>query len=99
MNLVIPKILKGNLRAGVEKMYECPVDDFDISKINISASQSYQALSTSPEIFIVIEGGAVVNGTTSNFAVKRGDSFIVLPNENYNIRASGECELYKAFVS
>jgi mannose-6-phosphate isomerase len=95
---IIPKILTGTIRGGVETLYDCPVEDFDIAKINISANQSYQALSTSPEIFIVIEGGAVVNGTGVNFLVKRGDSFIIFPNENYSIRSSGNCELYKAFV-
>ena len=95
---IIPKVLKGTLRGGVENMYDCPVDDFDISKINLTSNNSYQALSTSPEIFIVIEGGAVVNGSGLNISIKRGDSFIILPNENYSIRSSGNCELYKAFV-
>lgn len=95
---VIPKILRGTLRSGVENMYDCPVEDFDISKINLSANQSYQALSASPEIFIVIEGGAVINGSGVNFSIKRGDSFIILPNENYQITSSGNCEIYKAFV-
>ncbi len=93
-----PNILKGTLRAGVETLYDCPVDDFDIAKINLSENNSYQALSTSPEIFIVIEGGAVVNGNGINFSVKRGESFIIFPNENYHITSSGNCELYKAFV-
>ena len=95
---IIPNILKGTLRSGVETLYDCPVDDFDIAKINLSENSSYQALSTSPEIFIVIEGGAVVNGNGINFSVKRGESFIIFPHENYRITSSGNCELYKAFV-
>ena len=96
---VVPKILKGTVRAGVETLYECPVEDFDISKINLNVGNAYKALSASPEIFIVMDGGAVVNGHGVNFSVKRGDSFIVFPNENYSISSSGNCELYKAFVS
>ncbi|MBS4042531.1 MAG: mannose-6-phosphate isomerase, class I [Chitinophagaceae bacterium] len=96
---VVPKILKGSVRAGVERLYDCPVDDFDIAKINLNVNNSYTALSASPEIFIVMDGGAVVNGNGVNFSVKRGDSFIVFPNENYSISSSGNCELYKAFVS
>ena len=94
---VKPEILKGELRAQVEKMYKCPVDDFDISLIQIDANKSYKALSASPEIFIVMEGGAVVDGNCINFSVKRGESFIIFSNENYSIKSSGYCELYKAY--
>ena len=94
---IIPKILKGENRGEVENTYECPVDDFEISKINLSADKIYHALSTSPEIFIVIEGGAIFNGELVNLNVKRGDCILVLPNENYSIASSGNCELYKAY--
>ena len=94
---VKPEILKGELREQVEKMYKCPVDDFDISLIQIDATKSYKALSASPEIFIVMEGGAVVDANGINFSVKRGESFIIFPNENYSIKSSGYCELYKAY--
>ena len=96
---IIPKVMKGESIGTIEKNYHCPVPDFDISKIELNAGNSYTALSVSPEIFIVIEGGAVVNGTNVNMNLKKGDSFLVLPNENYSIAASGNCELYKAFVS
>ncbi|MFY7964488.1 MAG: mannose-6-phosphate isomerase, class I [Chitinophagaceae bacterium] len=96
---VIPNILKGNSIGNLEKNYPCPVPDFDISKIALNAGNTYTALSSSPEIFIVIEGGAVVNGSNTNITIKKGDCFMVLPNEDYKISASGYCELYKAFVS
>ena len=96
---IIPKVMKGESIGIIEKNYHCPVPDFDISKIELNAGNSYTALSASPEIFIVIEGGAVVNGTNVNMKLKKGDSFLVLPNENYSIAAIGNCELYKAFVS
>ena len=82
----------------LEKNYQCPVHDFDISKIELSAGKTYTALSSSPEIFIVIDCGAVVNGNNTNITIKKGDCFMVLPNEEYKISASGHCELYKAFV-
>lgn len=96
---VIPNIMKGESLGAFEKNYRCPVPDFDISKIELNAGNAYTALSTSPEIFIAIEGGAIVNGANTNISIKKGDCFLVLPNENYSITASGHCELYKAFVS
>jgi mannose-6-phosphate isomerase len=95
---VTPQIMKGESNGALEKNYACPVPDFDISKIELSAGKTYSALAISPEIFIVIDGGAVVNGRNTNITIKKGDCFMVLPNEEYKISASGNCELYKAFV-
>jgi mannose-6-phosphate isomerase len=94
---VVPNILSGDKVDAFEKTYPCPVPDFKISKINIEASNSFNALSTSPEIVIVIDGGCIVNGNNVNIAVKRGEAFFVLPNENYSIVSSGNCELYRAY--
>ena len=95
---IIPKVMQGESIGTIEKNYHCPIPDFDISKIEFNAGNTYTALSTSPEIFIVIEGGAVVNGTNVNVSIKKGDCLLVLPNENYSINVSGHCEIYKAFV-
>jgi len=95
---VTPSVMKGENIGTLEKKYPCPVPDFDISKIELTAGKTYNALAISPEIFIVIEGGAVVNSANVNITIKKGDCFMVLPNEEYKISASGNCELYKAFV-
>lgn len=68
---IVPKVMKGESVGTIEKKYHCPVPDFDISKIELNAGNSYKALSASPEIFIAIEGGAVVNGTNININIKK----------------------------
>lgn len=95
---IIPNIMKGENFGTNEKKYPCPVPDFAISKIELAAGQTYTALSTSPEIYIATEGGAIVNGTNINTTIKKGECFLVLPNEDFKITASGNCEFYKAFV-
>lgn len=95
---VIPKVMKGEAVGKNEKRYPCPVPDFSVSKIEVNAGETYNALSASPEIIIVIDGGAVINGAGVNISLKRGESIFVLPNENYSITATGHCELYKAYV-
>ncbi len=95
---IVPNILKGDTVGSNEKNYKCPVPDFDISKIELNADNSYKALSTSPEIHIVIDGDCIVNGKNVNMSVKSGEAFMVFPNENYSITSSGHCELYKAYV-
>ena len=96
---IVPKIMQGEPFGNAERRYDCPVPDFDISKIELNVSSSYKALSSSPEIFIVIDGGAIVNGTNVNMNIKKGECVMIFPNENYSITASGHCELYKAYVS
>lgn len=95
---VTPKVMKGEAAGKNEKKYPCPVPDFSVSKIEINAGETYTSLSSSPEIIIAVEGGAVVNANEVNITLKKGESIFVLPNENYSIAATGYCELYKAYV-
>lgn len=96
---VIPKIMNAtSSHLSVEKIYDCPVPDFKISCITTNNGNLYNALSQSPEIIIVIQGGVVVNSNNINFTAKQGECFMVLPNTNYTITSSGLSELYKAYV-
>lgn len=92
---IVPNVMKGNSSMTGEKIYPCPVPDFGIAKIELSAQISYQNLSSSLEIILVTEGGAVIN---NQLVLKRGEAVAILANENYQISASGHCTLFKAFV-
>ena len=92
---VIPEIMTGNTAREGEKIYPCPVPDFGISKIELVPGGTYNAVANSPEILIVTEGGALVNNT---MVLKRGEVVTMLPGLEYNIQASGNAVLFKAFV-
>jgi len=92
---IVPNIMTGNIVLPGEKIYPCPVPDFGMAKIELSASVSYTNSASSLEILIVTDGGAVVNNT---LALKRGEAFAVFAGESYTIQASGNCTLFKAFV-
>lgn len=94
---VIPNVMKG-VGSGVEKNYNCPVPDFGIMKIDLTGTETYQALSTSLEIFIAVEGGCIVNAEGVNLVIKQGEAFAVLPHQHYSVSSSGKCLLFKAFV-
>ncbi len=92
---IIPNVMKGSeIRIG-EKNYPCPVPDFAISKISLHGNSSYTNSTEGLELFIVTEGGAVINNHT---VVKKGEALCMLPGAAYEIQSSGECTLYKAFV-
>jgi mannose-6-phosphate isomerase len=92
---VIPEIMAGNPAREGEKIYPCPVPDFGISKIELIPGGTYSAIANSPEIMIVTEGGALINNT---MVLKRGEVVAMLPGLEYNIQASGNAVLFKAFV-
>ena len=92
---IVPNVMPGNLVLPGEKIYPCPVADFGITKIELSANISYSSHSSSLEIMIVTEGGAVINNT---LVLKRGEAVAIWADEQYTIEASGNCTLFKAFV-
>ena len=90
-----PKVMQGNIILPGEKVYPCPVADFGLAKIDLTATTSYQSKASSLEIFVVTEGGALVN---NSLVLKRGEAFAVFADKFYTIEASGNCTLFKAFV-
>lgn len=92
---IVPEIMMGNPARVGEKIYPCPVPDFGISKIELNAGSTYNASAGSLEIILVTEGGTLVN---NNIVLKRGEVIAVLPGAEYELSASGNCTLFKAFV-
>lgn len=92
---VVPEVMKGIPAGQGEKIYPCPVPDFGISKIELSAGSEYEATAVTPEMVIVTEGGALVN---NSLVLKRGEAMVMLPGGHYQVYASGNCTLFKAFV-
>ncbi len=92
---IIPEIMMGNSARVGEKVYPCPVPDFGISKIELNAGSTYNASAESFEIILVTEGGTLVN---NSIVLKRGEVIALLPGAEYELSASGNCILFKAFV-
>jgi mannose-6-phosphate isomerase len=91
---VEPNILTGQVSTTGEIDYPLPVEDFGVSAIKLENGREYVSKSKSAEIFIVMEGEA----NCDNITCKRGEAFVVLPNEEYTIRGIENVVLYKAFV-
>lgn len=84
---IVPDIMQGNPLLSGEKIYPCPVSDFGIAKIELSATVSYSGRAGSLEIIIVTEGGAFINNT---LVLKRGEAVAILAGESYSIESSGD---------
>ena len=89
-----PNILTGEVSTTGEIVYPVPVKDFGISAIKLENGREYVSKSKSAEIFLVMQGEAQCDDITC----KRGEVFVVLPDEEYTIRGIENVVIYKAFV-
>lgn len=92
---VIPSIMDGKDIGYGEKRYDCPVPDFGISKIELGTGEVCPGKSSSLEILIATEGGAIID---HHITLKKGEVLGILPDTTYKIESTGHCVLFKAFV-
>lgn len=92
---ITPAIMNGRDIGYGEKRYDCPVPDFGISNIVLDTNQAYPGQSSSFEIIIATEGGAIIN---NHMTLKKGEVVGILPDTSYKIESTGHCVLFKAFV-
>ncbi len=94
---IIPAVIKGNNLGNGEQNYPCPVPDFGISKIELSAAQTHTGKASSLEIIVVMEGEMRLTGSVS-LSLKKGEAVAILPEETYIISTREKLLAYKAFV-
>ena len=93
---VTPAILKGQNRRDGERVFHFPVPEFSLTHLLLSSNTQFEDKAISPEIWVVIEGGVIIN---QQLVVKKGEAFIVFPGQSYQLLSSGNTSLYKAFVA
>ena len=93
---IVPNILKGQNRRDGEYVFHFPVPDFSLTHVLLNSDTSFEDKANSPEIWMVIEGGVIIN---QQLVVKKGEAFIVFPGQSYQLLSSGKTSLYKAFVA
>ncbi len=94
---IVPNVMKGEKINEAEKKYPCPVPDFGIHKLTLKKNERVDGLTSSLEIWTVMQGSANIQGSNS-LPVRKGQSFAILPNERFTIAANEDALLYKAFV-
>jgi len=93
----VVNIMPGERKGEGEVIYNCPVPDFGISKIVLTAGQQATGVSQSLEIIVVIDGSLQVEGGNTVRAIK-GEAIAVLPGENYTLTTGSNVLAYKAYV-
>jgi mannose-6-phosphate isomerase len=94
---VIPKIIEGNLSSdGLERIYPTPAPDFEVSKIDLKAGDTYKHTAKSAEILILMEGSAVVKDAATSIALHKGQSVFTEFEAVYEITTTDKASLFKA---
>ena len=69
----IPNIMLGNLQDdGIERIYSTPAPDFELSKIDITKSDTYQSKSKTAQILIVIDGEGTIKEGKETLDLSKG---------------------------
>jgi len=90
-----PMIIEGTKPCMGESVYPAPTKDFGIATITLDGSFAYSHQAQSIDMFLVVEGGCVVNNQMS---IKSGEAFAVFPGTSIELNSSGKTLIYRAFV-
>jgi len=91
---VDPKILQGEQVSDTERVYRTPAPDFELSRIDLQAKQTYAQTATAPDTLIVLEGKVEADGKT----YERGEIFFAPAGTTYSIKAVEKATLFRATV-
>lgn len=97
----VPKILKGNLQKdGLERVFETPASDFELSKIQIPVLKSYKSISKTPQVLLLLDGQIKIKESNSKslYLLSKGESVFLKANCKYEIISKVESTVYKAKV-
>ncbi|WP_299060321.1 mannose-6-phosphate isomerase, class I [uncultured Polaribacter sp.] len=95
----IPEILKGNINLeNGETVFKTKAIDFELSKISLNDTITYNKTSTSIEILIALEGSATIKDNSFSLALNKGECVLINANTNYKIETNSNIEIYKASV-
>lgn len=82
-----------------EDCYISPGQEFRLSRIRLRRGDTYENRTDSTEIFLNLHGQVQVSTLDSKMVLKRGESFIILADKQYQVNAIEEdASLFRAFI-
>ena len=95
---VTPQLLQAQPISDLESVYPTPSADFQLSRLEIKASQTYEYTATAAEIIIVMEGEIAAKTLDKSFERQKGEVVFVEANTTYQFYAPTKALLFKATV-
>ena len=93
----IPNILTGDEQAdGLERIYKSPAPDFELSKVSLKPTSTYESTASTVEVIIVLEGNVKATSGEESLDLTKGEVFSVSAGDFYQLNSSEKTILYKA---
>jgi mannose-6-phosphate isomerase len=94
----IPDIIHGSERNG-EKVFITPVEDFEVSVIQLNANEELTLKISATSIFLLVQGKCEVKADDSTILLEIGSpAGIVFPDTSLNMKASEDALVFRATV-
>jgi mannose-6-phosphate isomerase len=91
-----PEIMPGDIFGKLIR-YNCPIPDFQLQALTLSAGESFSDHSKGPEIWIMMKGRADWTGFRS-VHTQQGQAVFMLPDEYFTLHAIEDSQLFRAIV-
>jgi mannose-6-phosphate isomerase len=95
-----PRLIEGH--AGdppPELLYDTPVPDFSLGRIDLGPGDGYARTAYSAEILLVLEGDVRLTGCGKEIALGRGQSAVLFAGTDFRLKAGSDgAELFRAAV-
>jgi len=88
-----PKIIKST---SAETFYEAPVPEFGLYQYEIASGYKKHVVSTSAEIYLVLEGEATLSSNNTSLVLGKGEAAFVYADTDVEIRANAGGVVYRA---
>lgn len=93
----IPNVMSGTLQEdGFERTYKTSAPDFELSKIELTVSNTYQSKAKTAQIIILIEGSATIVEGDKVLNLIKGESAFLTARSKYHISTPSSTIIYKA---
>jgi mannose-6-phosphate isomerase len=94
----VPHIIHGKPVSSTEQVFTTPAPDFELSRIRLKAGDNSRLTITDADIFLVLQGSALVSDGTTEELYKKGESFMAVNNAVIQLHSAAGAELFRASV-
>jgi mannose-6-phosphate isomerase len=93
-----PKILSGQKRNNVERVYKTPAPDFELSKFELEEGLTANFVTSTADILFLKEGLVTISDGEKNLELKSGEAVIAFKGSDIEISSHSASSLYRATV-
>ena len=95
---IIPNILQGSKRNGVEEVYQTPAPDFELSRFLLANGQTASFIARTADILFVEKGKVTITDKETSLGLQSGESAVVMSGTNVQLSAGEDSSVYRASV-